>query len=144
MPGAKTATTVPASEAVTVHIGGRGRRGIDLYDVERAGLECEIAEDTHRAGRSYQTGSEEHTGSEDAARVDLGRCHGAVATQYSETAAAPHADRHPKKTPVDKAAVRDRERADGALLVTPDLDAAVDVCPYRARAGHRDVAPAEG
>ena len=35
--------------------------------------------------------------------------------EYSETAApTPHGDRRPKKTPVDNATVRDRERADGA------------------------------
>ena len=33
------------------HISGRGGRGIDLHDVERAGLEREIARDRHRARR---------------------------------------------------------------------------------------------
>jgi len=37
------------------HIGGRGRRGIDLHDVERAGLECEIAGHGHLAGHPHWT-----------------------------------------------------------------------------------------
>src|SRR5262249_61247631 len=73
----------------TEHIGGRGRRGIALYDVERAGLEREIAEDTHRGGRSPLTGNDPLTGNEEAASVDLGRRHEAVANQCSAEKAPP-------------------------------------------------------
>src|SRR5262249_46316794 len=88
------------------HIGGRGRRGIDLYDVERAGLEREIAGDGHRGGRSPLAGNAPLAGNEEAASVDLGRCHAAVAHQCStEKAAPPHGDKlwRPQNLSVDEA-----------------------------------------
>src|SRR5262249_8916897 len=59
------------------YIDSRGRQRIHLHDVESVALNCEIAGDRHRAGRS------DRSGDENTASVDDGRAHGAAAEEYA-------------------------------------------------------------